>query len=163
MVGLFWRWHLSKYLKERRELADHNYILRKSNSGQRKQRLWDRSVSGVWKTNNKPYPGPISQIMNFNYILWLLICTLTFEKPQQKSLLLWCAKSLQSCPTLCNTMGCNPPVSSVHRIFQARMLERVANPPSEDLPDPGIKLVFLMSLALAVGFLITNATWKAPL
>ena len=28
--------HLSKNLKERRELVDHKYILRKSNSGQRK-------------------------------------------------------------------------------------------------------------------------------
>ena len=128
MVGLFWRWHLSKNLKERRELVDHNYILRKNNSGQRKQRLWDRSVPGVWKTNNKPYPGPINQIMNFNCILWLLIYTLTFEKPQKKSLLPWCAKSLQLCPTLCNTMGCNPPVSSVHRIFQARILEWLAMP-----------------------------------
>ena len=28
--------HLSKNLKDRRELVDHKYILRKSNSGQRK-------------------------------------------------------------------------------------------------------------------------------
>ena len=32
----------------------------------------------------------------------------------------------QSCLTLCNPMGCSPPGSSVHRIFQARMLEWVA-------------------------------------
>ena len=31
--------------------------------------------------------------------------------------------------------------------------------PPEDLPDPGIKPVFLMSSALAGGFLNTNATW----
>ena len=30
-------------------------------------------------------------------------------------------KSLQSCPTLCNPMGCSPPGSSVHGILQARM------------------------------------------
>ena len=29
----------------------------------------------------------------------------------------------QSCPTLCNTMDCSPPGSSVHGIFQARVLE----------------------------------------
>ena len=29
----------------------------------------------------------------------------------------------QSCPTLCNPMGCSPPGSSVHGIFQARVLE----------------------------------------
>ena len=31
----------------------------------------------------------------------------------------------QSCPTLWNPMVCNPPVSFVHGIFQARMLEGV--------------------------------------
>ena len=29
----------------------------------------------------------------------------------------------QSCPTLCNPMDCSPPGSSVHGIFQARILE----------------------------------------
>ena len=32
----------------------------------------------------------------------------------------------QSSPTLCDPMDCSPPVSSVHGIFQARLLERVA-------------------------------------
>ena len=30
---------------------------------------------------------------------------------------------VQSCPTLCNPMDCNLPGSSVHGIFQARVLE----------------------------------------
>ena len=29
----------------------------------------------------------------------------------------------QSCPTLSNPMDCSPPGSSIHRIFQARVLE----------------------------------------
>ena len=29
------------------------------------------------------------------------------------------------CPTLCNPMDCSLPISSVHRIFQTRILERV--------------------------------------
>ena len=33
------------------------------------------------------------------------------------------AKSLQSCPTLHNSMGCSLPGSSIHGIFQARVLE----------------------------------------
>ena len=33
---------------------------------------------------------------------------------------------VQSCLTLCNPMDCNPPGSSVHGIFQARILEWVA-------------------------------------
>ena len=32
----------------------------------------------------------------------------------------------QSCPTLCHPMDCSPPGSSVHEIFQARILEWVA-------------------------------------
>ena len=32
----------------------------------------------------------------------------------------------QSCPTLCDPMDCHPPGSSVHEIFQARILEWVA-------------------------------------
>ena len=33
------------------------------------------------------------------------------------------AKSLQLCPTLSDPMDCSPPGSSVHGIFQARVLE----------------------------------------
>ena len=33
------------------------------------------------------------------------------------------AKSLQSCPTLCDPMDCSLPGSSVHGIFQATVLE----------------------------------------
>ena len=45
----------------------------------------------------------------------------------------WCvivhaaaAQSLQSCPTLCDPMDCSLPGSSIHGIFQARILEGVA-------------------------------------
>ena len=33
------------------------------------------------------------------------------------------AKSLQSCPTLCDPMDCSLPGSSIHGIFQGRVLE----------------------------------------
>ena len=36
------------------------------------------------------------------------------------------AKSLQSCPTLCDPIDCSLPGSSIHGIFQARVLEWVA-------------------------------------
>ena len=41
-----------------------------------------------------------------------------------------CAKSLQSCPTLCNAMDCSLPGFSVYGIPQARILEWVAVPSS---------------------------------
>ena len=40
------------------------------------------------------------------------------------------AKSLQSCPTLCDLMDCSLPGCSVHGILQARVLEWVAAPSS---------------------------------
>ena len=39
---------------------------------------------------------------------------------------LCCAKSLQSCPTLCDPKDCSPAGSSVHGIFRERILEWVA-------------------------------------
>ena len=59
------------------------------------------------------------------------------------------AKLLQLCLTLCDPMGGSLPSSSVHGIFQARILEWVAMPSSGDLPNSGIELASLMSLALA--------------
>ena len=77
------------------------------------------------------------------------------------------AKLLQSCLTLCDSVDCSPPGSSVHGIPQARKLEWVAisssrGPSSGDLPDPGIKPVPLMTPARAGGFFTTRATWEAP-
>ena len=46
------------------------------------------------------------------------------------------AKSLQSCPTLCDLVDCRPPGSSVHGILQARILEWVAMPSSRGLSWP---------------------------
>ena len=42
-------------------------------------------------------------------------------------------------PTLCDPMDCSLPGSSIHGIFQARMLEWLLFPPPEYLPDPGIE------------------------
>ena len=50
-----------------------------------------------------------------------------------------CGLHAQSCPTLCDPMECSLPGPSVHRIFQARIPERVAIPPPGDLPGPGIE------------------------
>ena len=43
-------------------------------------------------------------------------------------------------PTLCNLMDCSPLGSSVHGILQSRILEWVAIPFPEALPDLGIEL-----------------------
>ena len=46
------------------------------------------------------------------------------------------ALSLQSCPTVFDSLDCSPPGSSVHGISQARMLEWVAMPPSRGSSQP---------------------------
>ena len=46
------------------------------------------------------------------------------------------AKSLRSCPTLCDPMDCNPPGPSVHGILQARILECIAMPSSRGFSWP---------------------------
>ena len=71
-----------------------------------------------------------------------------------------CAKSLQSCLTLCDRMDGTVHTldSSVHGILQARILEQVAIFSSGDLPDPGIEPT---SPALAGGFFTTAPPGKA--
>jgi len=59
----------------------------------------------------------------------------------------------QSCPTLCDPMDCSPPGSSVHGIFQARIL-----PTPGDLLDPGTEATFLVSPALAGQFFTYHCT-----
>ena len=56
-----------------------------------------------------------------------------------EQLFIWISEVAQSCPTLCNPMDCSLPGSSIHRIFQAGVLEWVATAFSRDLPDPGIE------------------------
>ena len=48
------------------------------------------------------------------------------RKRRRDMCMLCCAKSLQSCPTLCNPVNCSPPGSSVYGILQARILEWAA-------------------------------------
>ena len=68
----------------------------------------------------------------------------------------------QSYPTLCDPSDCSPPGSSVHGVFQARILEWWPVPPPGDLPDPGIEPASPVSHALAGGFFTSGAPGKLP-
>ena len=61
----------------------------------------------------------------------------------------------QSPPTVCDPVDYSLPGSSVHGIFQARILERVVISFPRDLLGPGIKPMSLVSPALAGGFFTT--------
>ena len=58
-------------------------------------------------------------------------------------------------------MGCSPLDSSVHGIFQARILEWVVISYSRVIPDPGIEPVSLASPALAGRFFTNYIIWEA--
>ena len=61
----------------------------------------------------------------------------------------------QSCLTLCNPTDYRPPDSSVHGVFQARILGQVATSYSRDLPDLGMEPMSLVSPILAGRFFTT--------
>jgi len=71
-----------------------------------------------------------------------------------------CAKSLQSCLTLGDSMDCIPPGSSVHGIQEYWRGLPFLLP--GDLLDPGTEPLSLVSSALAGGFFTTSTTWEAP-
>ena len=66
----------------------------------------------------------------------------------------------QSYQTLCDPMDCSLQGSSLHGIFQARILELVAISSSRVSPDPGIKHASLRSPELAGGFFTTEPSRK---
>ena len=86
----------------------------------------------------------------------------------------------QLCPTLFHAMDCNLPASSVHGIFQARILNTmcvcvcvcvcdkllqlwVAISCSRDLPDPGIEPASLESPALAGRIFYCWTIWETSM
>ena len=70
------------------------------------------------------------------------------------------AKSLQSCPTLCNPIDCSSQGSSVHRILQARILEWVAMPSSRGSSRPRDQTHVSYGSCLAVRFFTTEPPRK---
>ena len=73
-----------------------------------------------------------------------------------------CAKSLQSCPTLCDPTDYSLPGSSVYRILQAKILEWVAMPSSRVPSQCRDQTHISCSLALSGGFFTTKTTWEDP-
>ena len=71
-----------------------------------------------------------------------------------------CFKSLQFCPTLCNSMDCSLPGSSLHEILQARTLEWYG-PLQGIFPTQGWNLHVLGLPQWQAGFSTTSATWEA--
>ena len=73
------------------------------------------------EANSKSHPTRliVNVITNVNVISRPLVKYLVWVSE-------WVSEVAQSCPTLCDPMDCSLPCSSVHGIFQARVLEGVA-------------------------------------
>ena len=79
-------------------------------------------------------PSHLSLAVKFHWF-FMSYLKYSFKKP------VWilsyvCAKSFQSCLTLCDPMDCGPPSSSVHGILQARTVEWVSMPSSRGSSRP---------------------------
>ena len=74
-----------------------------------------------------------------------------------------CAKSLQSCPTLCDVMNHSLPGSSVHEILQMIILVWVAISFSRKRyrPQGSNPSLLPTSSALASGLFTIGTTWEA--
>ena len=66
----------------------------------------------------------------------------------------------QSCPTLCNPTDCGPPGSSVHGIFQARILEWVAICSSRGSSPPRDWTHFCCVSCIAEDCLLLSHWWS---
>ena len=61
----------------------------------------------------------------------------------------------QSCPTLSDPMDCSPPGSSLHGIFQARVLEWVAIAFSNPVSESDFNALIVLSLILNTSFVLS--------
>ena len=72
-----------------------------------------------------------------------------------------CTKLLHLCLTLCDPMDSSPPGSPSTGFSRQEYWSGLPHPPPEDLPESGIELTSLKSLALASGFFTTSTTLKS--
>ena len=78
----------------------------------------------------------------------------------EKAILLMCVCA-QSCLTLCDLMDCRLPGFSVHGIFQARILERVATSLSRWSSQPRDRTCISCTSCIGRRVLYHCATWEA--
>ena len=65
----------------------------------------------------------------------------------------------QLCTTLCDSMDCSPPGSSVHGILQAKIREWVAMPSSRGSPQPRDRPHVSYVSCIGRGLFTSRATW----
>ena len=96
--------------------------------------------------------GGVRERSQGSFFLWCLLWS-TFRLFVQTILHACVCPIAKSCLTLCNPMDYHPPSSSVHGIFQVRILEWIAIFSFGDLSHPVIKPTSPISAASAAGSL----------
>ena len=96
--------------------------------------------------------------------------TLSAKIPTRSAHVCVCARSLQSCPTLCNPVNCGPPGSPVQGTLQASILGWAANPTPYMLSfststgslktQPWAHFFFFFFLWVQRGTLWKNVRWR---
>ena len=142
--GRAWKWiSPGKRIAERRgrEMKDGKLLPIKPPHGSQWRSTGLRLKSSMTKSGTQCCCGLLTQLPDFSWVwpshpktscLWWLYFTFHV-----------CLVS-KSCLTLCNPMDCSPPGSSVHGIFQARILECVAIFfPRRIFPTQGLNLHLL--------------------
>ena len=101
--------------------------------------------------------------LSFTLVLTFLASTEVFTilcRLEEKTVTSLCIHTVaQLCLTLCDPIDCSLPGSSLHGIFQARILEWVAISYSRGSCYPGTEPASLVSPALAGGCLNTGKYW----
>ena len=98
----------------------------------------------------------LSHIVSFSSIHQISLCLTLLETCM-------CAKSFQACLILCNLVDCGPPVSSVHGILQARILEWGAVPSSRGSLQPRDQTYLSYVSFISRQFFTTSTSGKARL
>ena len=109
-------------------------------------------IPGSRRSDGEGIDYPLQRIFPTQELNWgLLHCKqvlyqLSYQGSPLINLTAAAAKSLQSCLTLCNPVDCSLPRSSVHGIFQARILggnaqywKEMPFPSPVDLSNPGME------------------------
>ena len=94
--------------------------------------LWPTRLLCPWNFPGKN-TGVGCHFLHLLHCRWILYCLSHWGNPQEiiLSMPCYCVHLLQLCPTLYGPIDCSPPGSSVHGIFQAKILDWVTTSSSK--------------------------------
>jgi len=103
-----------------------DYFLRLQNHCRWWLQPWNLKKLAPWKKSNDKHRQHIKKQSHHFVYKVRIFKVMSFPAVMYRCAPAAAAKSLQSCPTHSNPMDCSLPGSSIHGIFQARVLEWVA-------------------------------------